>query len=385
MRKEYFIIDNLNDTVANNVKDNRKLNELKRHIAEYIDRYSDVLSDIGMSKKIFFLNGDKEILFKTSGLTDKQIKDIIKQSPFIKNNWKILNESHHIAATLIIRNLLLNKNKKDAELVAIYYGMYFYVLRYAQYFPYGANENIMNYTINNLTNKYKIKQEGSLYKAIASIITVSHNTYTDELIRGKDEDIGKYVMALRTRINDFIKNIKNEYNKNHSKKNFLNIDSDDESDENYHISDNTSYAVERIANAALMNNVTYGADIELASLAANAGGVSKNEIRNVVLKIVDEETDDVLKLFKLILQIYLVDNDNDIDDINGQKFVVKSLELYKKTNTNDDSIKQIKDILDKWLNKYSISYRKTNRKPTLSNFRKAIYIYFVMYLQKTGK
>ena len=50
---------------------------------------------------------------------------------------------------------------------------------------------------------------------------------------------------------------------------------------------------------------------------------------------------------------------------------------YTVSNTNDDFIIKMKDILDTLMKRYSDLYLQTNRAATQSNMRAAIYRYFV--------
>lgn len=267
----------------------------------------------------------------------------------------------------------------------MYYSFYFYSSLHYKYLPYGANEDIMKYTINNLTYKFKIKVYGSLYKAIEAVVMKSHDSYKDDLIRGEDGDLANYVSAIKVRLNDVVKNIKNEYTINYNNKNYMNSEQDDYSEDNYHVVDNTSYAIKRTSDSALMKLMTYGPDMKLAELTAQLSTVSQNEIRNVIIHLSNDDSDDILRLCELILQLFLTEKGNTVQDIHTNKFLSYCLEIYKKSNTNDKIVIEIKAILDKWLNKHSTKYRLTQREATLSYYRRAIYIYFVLHIQMSSR
>jgi hypothetical protein len=57
--------------------------------------------------------------------------------------------------------------------------------------------------------------------------------------------------------------------------------------------------------------------------------------------------------------------------------------IYKRANTQDPNIIKIKDILDKWIDKYSADYKKHNAVGTVGFFRKAIFTFFVITIQRT--
>ena len=383
-KEKSYIVTNLYPIVEKNMKNPKVKQELNKVIAEYFDKNSDVIHDIGIANRIFFLNSDNEAIYLAAGLDPNEIKRVIKQSAYIGSTWQIMNEPLNTAAALIIR-YLAKTNDKLLEPFIIYYSFYFYSSLHFKYIPYGANEDIMAYTINNLSYKFKIKETGSLYETIKAVVLKSNETYIKDLIKGEDKDIVDYVSAIKTRLNDVVKNIKNEYKINYENDNYLNSESDDYSEENYHVADNTSYAVKRITDSAVMKLMTYGADMNLAKFAARLSDVSINEIRNVIMHLSNNDAAEITRLIELILQLFLFEKGNTPNEVGDKKFLGKCMEIYKKSNTSDKIIIEIKTILDKWLNKYSASYRKTNREATISNFRKSIYVYFVLHIQSSAR
>lgn len=383
-KEKSLIVTELYEKVKKNMSNPKVKHELTKGMVEYFDKNSEIVNDIGMANRLFFLNSDKEVIYRAAGLLPEEIKATIKKSDYISSTWQILNEPLNIASVLLIRYLTISKDKLEEPFI-IYYSFYFYASLHFKYLPYGANEDVMAYTINNLNFKYKIKELGSLYEAIKAVVLKCHDTYKRDLIRGEDADIAKYISSIKVRLNDVVKNIKNEYTINYNNKNYLNADRDDYSEDNYHESDNTSYAIKRISDGSLMKLMTYGPDMSLAKLAAQISEVSQNEIRNVIMHLSNNDAEDISRLSELILQLFLFDNNNAITDVSGKKFLGECLKIYKKSNTNDKTILEIKNILDKWLKKYSVKYRQTNREATVSNFRRAIFIYFVLHIQTSNR
>ena len=69
-------------------------------------------------------------------------------------------------------------------------------------------------------------------------------------------------------------------------------------------------------------------------------------------------------------------------DIKSWNFITYSFNVYKKSNTNDESIIEIKKVLDRILTKYSPNYIKTNRIATKIQFRRALFMYIILIIQK---
>lgn len=385
MSKELsVIVNNLYPVVDKTLSDKQVQKDLTKSISTYFDKNSEIIHDIGIANRIFFLNTDKDAIMKASGLENKQIKDVIKQSKYISSTWKILNEPLNISSALILRYFTITKSDLLNPFL-MYYTFYFYSSLHYKYLQYGANEDIMKYTINNLTYKFKIKELGSLYKALEAVVMKSHDTYKDDLVHGEDGDLAKYISSLKVRLNDVVKNLKNEYTNNYNSKNYMNSEGDDYSEENYHSADNTSYAIKRISDASLTKLMTYGPDIKMAEFSAQLCNVSQNEVRNVIMHLSNDDSKDILRFTELILQLFLFESGNTVHEVSTQKFFTKCLEIYKKSNTNDKLILEIKSILDKWLSKHSAKYKQTERDATLSDYRRSIFIYFVLHIEMSGR
>lgn len=378
-----LMVDKLYPTVEAHLKNKANVKHLTDGARHYLDRNSDKIFDSGLNHKVTFLNQDKEVIMKGANLTDHEIKAVLKESKYIKDTWRIMNEPINTATALIARYFTIKKMDDELRLFMIFYSFYFYSSLYHKYLKFGAVESIMNYTVNNLSNKFLLKKYGSLYKSVEHIVLKSHETYKEELIRGEDADLANYIQSIKVRLNDMLKNVSNEYYKNHENKNYVNFDSDNYDEDNFHIADNSSYAIQRIADGCVIRLNTYGPDMNYAKIAARMNSVSESEIRNVIVHLGNNETATIKRLCELILQLFLFDDANKVEDVRSDRFFVKCVELYKKSNTNDKVVLEIKSILDAWLKQYSAKYTKSNREATLSNFRRAIFMYFVIHIQQS--
>lgn len=364
---------------------NKKTNDdLFKGARKYFDKNANIIFDSSLAQRIFFTDSDKQVIYTASGLSIPEIRTVLKNAEYIKDNWKIMNEPLNTCAAMIARYYAINKKEKELKAFLTYYAFYFYTSVYHKYLPYGAQENIMAFTINNLSNKYLIKQTGSLFKTIEHTAWISHENHKDALIKGTDKGLADYISSLKVRINNFMKNIKNEYTQNHASKKYINYDIDSYDEDDFHVADNNSYIVQNTSDAAVVKLTTYGPDMKLVKLSANMNQVSENDIRNVISAISDGHTEEIKRMTELILQLYLFESHNTVKDIHSNKFLYSCIEIYKKSNTNDKIILEIKSILDSWLKKYSVRYNKTNREATLSSFRRAIYVYFVLHIQQSN-
>lgn len=364
---------------ALNIKSNE--DKMMKTIGSYIDRNMDKLSKPGPVDRVPFETRDTDDFIAATGLTVPEIKEAIKESKYIQSRWKIMATSFYSANTLAIRYYTI-KNKKDkAHLLSGYLCFSMYPLIHWKYFHYGMNENAMNYTIANLSNKYKFKTLGSTYAALMDMAIGCYDLHKDRIKKGGDKEITDFINDMHSRLNDRLKNVANEFYKNYQDGKYLNIDSDNTEEDNYHEADNNSFAIDRILNNVITKLVVQGPNMKLVNMSAKMSGVSVNELRNYTNNLVDEEHKDEIRLLcESILYIYLFENQKKPDEIKSNQFLLDSLEVYKRSNSNDKNVNRIKSILDEWINDLDV-YKKTQRVATINNFRRALYLFFVLSIQ----
>lgn len=369
-----ILLDELYPRVEAGLSNKNTVKTLERGISSYMDKNMDELTKIGPYSMILFTETDKDLVFNATGLDEKIIKAAIKRSP-VKIGIHA-SKPINIALTLAIKYFKENKNKQMADKCVSYLMMAIYPTLFYNFWQYKPNEDIMTYTINTLSNKYKIKQSGTLYLSLWDTAKTSDRTYEKRLLRGTDDDIVYYIQALVTRIRSFLRKIANEFYKNEREKNYMSDEFDNPDPESYRESSSSAFDVDRIANAVtlkLMNSV----DMKVIDLAAKTCQVSRNELRNYINTMVkSENADDIRVIISSILYLYLYGENNNTSEIRTNKFLIYCLEVYKKSNTSNPNIIKIKKILDKWLTHLG-TYKKTQNLGTINNFRRSIYTFFV--------
>ena len=267
------------------------------------------------------------------------------------------------------------------HLSMLYLTLSMYPSIFKKYYKYEPNENIMNYTINNLSFRYKLKQTSNLMAAIDETGFGGYELHKNDLVNGTDAAVVNVVLAIKTRLNSFMKKIRNEFEKNYREGNYLNKELEVNDDENFREAESSSYIISRIVDKVSLNLTLNGAPIKVIDMAAKANSVSVNELRNYINSLIsdDEHADEIKSLIESILFLYLFDEKNNADDIVNNKFLLYCLEVYKKSNVTDKNIVKIKKILDGWLDRLG-TYKKTQRIATINNFRRAIYTFFVMVI-----
>jgi hypothetical protein len=352
-------------------------------VGKYVDKNSEKLSTTGPVKKIIFSYDDRNYIYALTEIDEKNINMVAKGINELSRGVNTSN-SFNILMVMIIRYFRLAKMDKERRAACIYLILSMYPSIHAKYFKFEPNENIMAFTINSLSGKFKIKQEGTLLASFASIAEIADDHYKASIIRGNDKDIADYISAVKTRLNAFIKNITNEFMKQHSSGRYLNYDVDNTDPNNFSVADSNSLVIDRIAIAVSTSLSIKGPDTKAVTLAARMNKVSVNDLRSTMNSIcMDKENRKKIKeIISAILHDFLFSGEYSESDIYDMKFTLHAAATYRKSNTRDSNIVKIKETLDFWLEKYSEAYKKSNMISTMNLFRKALFMFFVFSIQQ---
>lgn len=375
------IINELYPKVEISLKKKENVISLRKGIERYIDLNMDKLTTLGPIHRTIFVDNDMKVLYDAIGLSPLEISASLKKSPDINESWSLMNKPFNTAAMLAIRYFKIIKNKDMAKLMLTYLTLSMYPTIHYSFFKFEPNENVMNYTINNLSNKYKIKKNGVLYITLIETAEGADENHHDRLIRGEDKDFINYISDVKTRINMLIRKIAKEFYINHEKKLYMNTEMESMEEDNYREAESNSYSVDKLANNVSLKLIVNGPNMKLINVAAKLCKVSVSELRNYVTTMVTSENkEETKKIVESILFLYLYDSKNRVQEINSDKFLLYCIDIYKKSNTRDENIIRIKAILDGWLDRLG-AYKKTQRMNTINDFRRALFIFFVVTIQ----
>lgn len=354
-------------------------------VASYVDRNVNRLSTAGPSKRTLFSDMERNKVYDLIDFDPKICKAIVKQSNYIKASWKIVNDPFNLVMMMILRYAKLNQLDQINQLAVTYLTLSMYPSLHYKYFKFEPNEAIMQYTINNLSNKFKVKQVGNILQALVDTTALADKTYDKNIRHANDKELTDYINAYKTRLNSLIKKIRDAFEKDYRSGNYMNTERDNEDENDFKTSDSNSLLIQRIVDQVVLKLSVNGPDSRIVDISAKMNQVSVNETRNTLNQLTQnkDESINIRALCESILYLYLFNGENHVNDLNGSKFLTFCLAVYKKSNTNDENVIKVKSILDTWIEKYSETYRKTQRVATLNNFRRALYTFFVFTLQRT--
>ena len=366
---------------------------LFRYIAQFRDRNISTLSSPYITKIIAFNSGgeDANVLFRACGVSREEVDPVVKEALKVLQLDKTgegQGDSKNVTAFRVILIMAMSFFFKDKEKLRALYLYYAYSLYYSVYSNYWISEDRINkecmeYTINNMSNKFGIKKEQSVEGMLAATLQVAVDTYSNLLTEVSDYDIVQIINAFKTRISHSMRNIRNQYEINYRNGDRY-FESIEKTAEGEFIMDreNSVTMVTTLAAAYTTTFFQNPINLKLVKIVANMHEVSESEIRTAISVLHDEgDHKEVQRFYECMFQLFFEAYPNARErDINSNKFLVAADAIYKKGNSNDKKIIMIKDYTHKWLKRASNTYRSVTRAATINDYRKAIYMYFVLFV-----
>jgi len=180
--------------------------------------------------KLHFTHLDQEALFEIFDYNKQMVTDVIKDIPSINKDWVVTSDAYNLFllwVTYIIR--ISKKSLKDREKCIF---SLFNMLQYKFFssfinanYPYTPDEEIMRFTIENLTNKFDIVKYGTWRKVIFSrseyFLNKSSIHYKTLRNFNNDKDILYVLSDIQTRVRSQIVNINILFYKNKEANNVI--------------------------------------------------------------------------------------------------------------------------------------------------------------------
>ena len=371
------------ESVLSTPQGDRKFRKL---VEEFINKNSSKLHTSGPVYMIPFTDRDKEDFFNCFNTNKNELLKPINEMTKIVNdkaNWKLLKQNPIFCLFYqCIRYYTLNKNNTGVNTALAIYALSVYPSVFSHIFKYGANPDIMQYTIDNLTAKYIIKQAGNVFSALMMSIQNSYRFLRDGVIDSSDAEVIRFIARIRNDQKSMLKNVANNYYPNHEKG--LRVKTQSETYGNEQLIDdniNNTSVVEDVTRKIVISLITNGVDMTRASAAAKIAGVSISDLRFYLSKIVVEDrTMELQKFIESILFIFLYQEHHKPNEINEKKFLQFSMDLFRRTNSNDVNVVTIKESLQKWSDDTGVTVR-FKRLASQINYKKGIFMYMILCIQ----
>lgn len=378
IERQYTIMEKYYPLVLENLPKNEK--KLFRYIAQYRDNNIEILSSPYPLNYPIFSEEDRLVLFDTCKIKLNDLKETISKVPLPKGVKEIKNFEPFQALCILCMKYYLDK-KDSTKITMIYYymaySMYWTIFKkyYKKFLP---REETMVYTVNNMSNKFILKQVGSVDKFLLYTVEKSIEAYSDRVQRCSDAEISYIISAIKTKLSNYMNKITNEYMQNYNNNEVIFKSSEFLEDGSMRESKSIGSQVDSYANEYTNKFFSEEPNQKIVNMVAKIKGISSSELKTTITLLLDQQRIDEVKAFySSLFYLYFSENSTKSKNIKSMEFLGVMETIYKKGNSKDKNIVTIKTLMNKWLEEGSKTYRSSNRQPLLNDYRKAIYYYFV--------
>lgn len=355
-------------------------------VEAYVNRNSTKLTTIGPMYLIPFTMKDKGDYYNLFNTDEKEINKLVLEITNATNemaNWRFLRQNPiYTLFYCVIRYFTMLKDPKQLNSALIITALSYYPSSFSKYFKFEPNQGVMQYTIDNLSKRFIIKKVNHIFGMLSYSIQSSWSFHEKDFYKGDDQEVIRFIQRIRNDQNSLLKKISNNYYENHKKGLSVYTQVDSYDDNAVVDVENDTNKVESVTSKIVTNMLANGIDLKLNDFAANAANVSKIELRNYLTKImIEKKTGEMQSFIESILFIYLYDEKHTFADINSRQFLAFALNLFKKTNSKNENVQNIKKTLDLWGTDSGI-YGKFTRLATRVDYTKGIFLYYILSIQK---
>lgn len=370
------------------LESNSNRNKLIEFTGRFIDAHAQELSASGPIYQFTFGDRETRFLYELFGIDNKVILEIYdkvvqetyygKISKFI-TGW-IQNAPHKILLTAILCEAVQQNYEDIIECIACLWPFSEYPILYRISFPLGVNEDVMNYTIEHLGAKYKIRKVKNLQELLVSDGRAAVNHFTDILKTGQDNvyvDIMQYIRnSLKSKIQNIAKIYYINIEKNASQHANATVFDDGNLNDVQGGSVNIAQIIEKITNKFS------GGDINksIVNICANGNQVDKDNLFGFITNIEKDKNNKFNKFVENIITSYFSKNPSS-NSLGTSEFINYGLLMYRSiSNSKDPLFQEIKEILNYWMFTIIKIDELYKRVPTQIAYTRAIYNYYIMMI-----
>lgn len=343
-------------------------------------------------KSLFVHHKDEQKYFQTIGMSGQDILHVINTSPHIpKDSWFTVKNPMYMSLLIVAIYFKNKKNEQMFKAMMQLWSLYMYKNVKSKYFnPRKTGENAlhcMNYTINRISYKNDLKKYKNIEETINKKTEMFIKNWFEERkkdVTGKvtDEILCNMINDNHRRYDTLFKNFYSEFKKDLDSGNYLNVDQDVDTEDEYIESDNVSFMVEKntqkVMNKFILTTYPNGKIME--QVCSREPGCSINNLRNMLNYIYDNHEKEFEKIVRVVIQIYLFEYKKKVDDLKTFDFELTMKTHYKKQSIDDKNLIELKKSIDNIADKSGLT-KKISRIATLNDCKRGLFLYIIIYIR----
>lgn len=387
----YYLRDNLQIPYISKVLAKKSVqNSIIEFVGSFLDSHSYQLSTSGPVHMFTFDKKEVSVLYDLFKVNDEMLLamfDKVVEETFygklskVISGW-IIHAPHKLLVTSILIDSIQNNYEDMITCCEYIWAFCEYPILLKKFWQVGVKEDVMNYTIEHLSNKYKIKVNNlknlqQLLKYDAHSAVQSH---MERLRTGADHTYTDFMHRIRNQIKNTFKNISKLYYDNikinaSQHVNVSEFDDGSLADQSGY-NTNISQSIESTVTKFISNGVNTG----IAKIAADGSKIDKDTLIGYLNQIMATKDNKIYKLIESIITAYFKKYPTSTS-LNTGEFIDFGISLFRSIATSNDSIYQeIHSILMYWMNDIIEITKFYQRPGTISAYTRGIYNYVIFMI-----
>jgi hypothetical protein len=369
--------------------------KIANHISDFINKSSDVLQTKNVGKHLYYTKAIENDFFDCLGIDRNDVISIVSSSPSIPYSYN--DEKEPIYNILLILSSFYEVHEKEMEklygkrvvpahFIRMYLGLRIYSICQRQIFKYDTKDDVMEYTVANLNNKFIITKVENVYQFVEHYVVTNNSSLNIDFKNIRDPDIYAWNSKLIHRIKNSLKEIFRVWKKNYDDKKSIVTEQivlqGDEGKTYLTIPSSVSNTIDihtkKILQCFIQDNVRRN----LVVIACKkCGGISVEKTIILINSIRNSKDNELLVgIIKDILSYWIISLKQTVQGMHSTAFIKKLTAAYSISNTYDIFISDLKNRLNDVILKYGSDYIDTEKRSTLNSFKQAVYLYLVFYI-----
>ena len=390
-------------------------NRIMMIIKTYLAKSTSRLGTRYPTTKVPFLKSDMDIIFQALGFSRQMVYDTSMNihANDIDTNNHLIQEPFNMMCTIAAHVYLKNdpnlqkailgiakgkipddkyKYSTPVYFLVLYMAIHFYSALYNKYWKYDPNEDVMDYTIEHMSNKFIIRKCQNILEFITYHSETNIENMMDRLLRASDVDLIYFFSNLNNRLSHALRTIANNYYENKEKGNSTgHEDANRVNDEGkFYVGDTTSISADveqvtrRITTRFFSETVL---NDKLVTGACAKTKFSKSKFIVITQRIRENhENDQIIKnIFSSIICYYLVKFQGKIENIKSNNFLIQMFKVYSISNTKDQFVIGIKEQLSLLIKNNASTILDEGNSNILDRAKTSLYNYFILYIAANSK
>lgn len=372
----------------------KRENTLVRHVPNmikiirpHIDIISSSMATAGPEKRPVFTKLHERDFIDSTGIPFNDVTKGIKSCKLISKDYLILNNEFYILSSTLIsyhknNNTVFGK-VEFAKILNLYLALRIYKAAFGAFFPsYLPNPDVMAATIERLnSNRFNLKKYKTIYNTIVYIADSHYENFNDVLKDPIDDNITYYITNIYGRIKHMMRTISNIYYDYHKKgiKQGTDMMQSEADDGEMYLND-----IENVSTLVNINSrkiyISFISDsvcnAKILRSVCSKTNISFSKMTSTINRMISSRDPLLEELITKMLSYFYTSGGR---HIKSTKFLNMMVNVYSVSNTTNQSVLEIKEILHQLMVKYSKSFLETNNVGTISNLKKTLFLYIVFF------